>query len=103
VSGVAPDEPEALAMERTRVRVQPRIANGPAMGIHRAAAADIGRAWRRGLGKYLLAVIQDVIDRGLDGLADRFPLDDLNHGQLLRLRAALLRVIHRPRRAGALI
>ena len=101
--GVVTDETEALAIERKRLRMQARIADGHAMGIDRAAAAYVGRARRSGLGKYLVAVIQDVVDRGLDGLADRFPLDDLNHGQLLRLRAALLRVIHRPRRAGALI
>src|SRR5262249_34001225 len=75
-------------IERKRLRVQPRIADGHAMGIDRAAAAYVGRARRRGLGEYLLTVIQDVVDRGLDGLVDRFPLDDLNHGQLLRLRAA---------------
>src|SRR5262249_20896271 len=62
---------------------------------------------------YLLAVIQDVVDRGLDGLVDRFPLDDLNHGQLLRLRAQFrsrhipfapysLRAMRRPRPAGRL-
>ncbi len=101
--GVVTDKTEALAIERKRPSVQARIADGDAMGIERAAAAHIGRARRSGLGKYLFAVIQDVVDRGLDGLADRFPLDDLNHGQLLRLRAALLRVIHRPRRAGTLI
>src|SRR5260370_2065124 len=101
--GVVTDKTEALAIERKRPSVQPRIADGHAAWIRRAAAAYIGRARRSGLGKYLFAVIPDVVDRGLDGLADRFPLDDLDHGQLLRLRAALLRVIHRPRRAGTLI
>src|SRR5262249_46055517 len=86
--GVVTDETEALAIERKRPRLQPRIADGHAMGIERAAAAYVGRARRRGLGEYLLAVIENVVDGGLDGLADGFPLDDLNHGQLLRLRAA---------------
>src|SRR5262249_15596065 len=83
--GVVTDETEALAIERKRPRLQPRIADSHAMGIERAAAAYVGRARRRGLGEYLLAVIEHVVDRGL---ADGFPLDDLNHGQLLRLRAA---------------
>src|SRR5262249_23057407 len=105
----------ALAIERKRPRLQPRIADGHAMGIDRAAAAHIGRARRCGLGEYLLAVIEDVVDRGLDGLVDRFPLDDLNHGQLLRLPAQFpsrhipsaqyysLRAMGRPRPAGRLI
>src|SRR6516162_7176929 len=86
--GVVTNETEALAIERKRLHVQPRIADGHAVGIERAAAAYVGRARRRGLREYLLAVIENVVDGGLDGLADRFPLDDLNHGQLPRLRAA---------------
>jgi len=86
--GVVTNETEALAIERKRLRVQPRIADGHTVGIERAAAAYVGRARRRGLREYLLAVIENVVDGGLDGLADRFPLDDLNHGQLPRLRAA---------------
>src|SRR5262249_4606113 len=101
--GVVTDETEALAIERKRLRVQPRIADGHAMEIERAAATAAGRARRRGLGEYLLAIIDNVVDGRLDGLADRFPLDDLNHGQLLRLRAALLRAMRRPQPAGRLI
>src|SRR5262249_12498006 len=86
--GVVRDETVALAIERKRLRVQPRIADGHAVGIERAAAAYVGRPRRRGLGDFFLAVIDNVVDGGLDGLADRFPLDDLKHGQLLRLRAA---------------
>ena len=82
--GVVTDETEAVAIEHERLWLQPRIADGHAAGVKRAAAAHIGCARRRGLREYLLTVIQNVVERGLDGLVDRFPFDDLNHGQLPR-------------------
>src|SRR5262249_2424847 len=86
--GVVTNETEAVAIEHEWFRLHPRIANGHAAGIGRAPAAHTGCARHGGLREYLLAVIENVIDPGLDRFADRVPLENLCHGQLLDVPAA---------------
>jgi hypothetical protein len=96
--GIVTHETEAMAIERERLGSAPRIANGHAVRVERAAGAGVGGARRRGLREQLLAVVEDVVDGRLDGFADRFPFDNLYHGQLLRLAGCIARRRRRPQR-----
>src|SRR5437773_1987093 len=71
-----------VAIEHEGLLTEPRIADGHAMRVEGAAAAHVGRPRRRRLRENLLPVIENVIDRGLDGFVDRFPFDNLDHRKL---------------------
>ena len=73
---------KAVAIEHERLLTEPRIADDHAMRVEGATAAHVGRSRRRRLRENLLPVIENVIDRGLDGFVDRFPFDNLDHRKL---------------------
>ena len=73
---------KTVAIEHEGLLAEPRIADGHAMRVEGAAAAHVGRSQRRRLRENLLPVIENVIDRGLDGFVDRFPFDNLDHRKL---------------------
>jgi hypothetical protein len=91
-------EAEAFAVEHERIAVQPGIVDGHTARIDRSAGAHIGAARTGRLGEQLLPVIDDIVDRGLDGIADGVALQNLNHGHLPARLVALarLRIRERP-------
>src|SRR3954469_6752306 len=80
--GIVTHEAEAFAVEHERIAVQPGIVDGHTAGIDGAAGAHISAAWTGRLGEQLLPVIDDIVDRGIDGFADGLALQNLNHGHL---------------------
>src|SRR6478609_7009407 len=80
--GIVTHEAEAFAVEHERVAVQPGIVDGYMARIDGAAGAHISAARTGRLGEQLLPVIDDIVDRGIDGFADGVALQNLNHGHL---------------------
>src|SRR5262249_44758991 len=99
--GVVANETEAMAIERERVGAAPRIVDRRAVRIWRAPRARCGWGRRARLREQLLAVVENVVDGRLDGFADRFPFDNLYHGQLLRLAGCIAGRRRRPQRTAA--
>src|SRR6476646_6342856 len=80
--GIVTHEAEAFAVEHERIAVQPGIVDGYMARIDGAAGAHISAARTGRLGEQLLPVIDDIVDRGIDGFADGVALQNLNHGHL---------------------
>jgi hypothetical protein len=57
---------EAVALEREGVDVRPAVMNRHAPGVGSAAASHVLAARPRGDGEDLAAVVNDVVERGLD-------------------------------------
>ena len=80
--GIVTHEAEAFAVEHERIAVQPGIVDRHTARIDGAAGAHISAARTGRLGEQLLPVIDDIVDRGIDGFADGVTLQNLNHGHL---------------------
>src|SRR5690242_17593969 len=78
--GVVAHKAKAVTLQSKIIRMGPAIVNGHAPRIRRAAGARIGTARTGDYGEDLVAVVDDVIERGFDVIGREVKFGGLGNG-----------------------